>query len=59
MTIADYAPEEAVAFWERMSTLGGGTLEFLSAPASDKRRVANSKGWIPEARAVATTKLNG
>jgi hypothetical protein len=53
MTTTGYVPKEAVAFWERMSALGGGTLGFPIARSLDERRIANSKGWIPEAR-VAT-----
>jgi predicted Zn-dependent protease len=53
MTIAGYNPEEAIAFWERMSSLGGGTLEFLSTHPSDEKRIANIQGWIPEAEKIA------
>ena len=38
MAKAGYDPREAPLFWQRMSQLGGGQLEFLSThPMSDKR----------------------
>jgi predicted Zn-dependent protease len=53
MAIAGYNPDAAVPFWERMSTMGGGTLEFLSTHPSDATRVRQLQGWVPEAREMA------
>jgi len=54
MTIAGYNPEEAVPFWERMASLGGGgTPEFLSTHPSDATRIRQLQGWIPEAKQKA------
>jgi predicted Zn-dependent protease len=55
MAIAGYNPEEAAAFWERMSSLSGGgaSPEFLSTHPSDETRIKNINGWIPEARKKA------
>jgi predicted Zn-dependent protease len=50
MSIAGYNPEEAVSFWERMDSVGGGNLEFLSTHPSDKTRIKQLKKWIPDAR---------
>lgn len=50
MSMAGYDPNAAVAFWERMSKLKGGTasLEFLNTHPSDQTRIANIKAKIPE-----------
>jgi len=54
MAIAGYNPEEAVPFWERMASLGGGgTPEFLSTHPSDATRIKQLQGWIPEAKQKA------
>ena len=53
MAIAGYNPEESVPFWERMSSLGGGTPEFLSTHPSDETRIRQLRGWIPEAKSKA------
>jgi predicted Zn-dependent protease len=54
MAIAGYNPEEAVPFWERMASLGGGgTPEFLSTHPSDTTRIRQLKGWLPEAKEKA------
>jgi predicted Zn-dependent protease len=50
MSTAGYNPEEAVSFWERMDSLGGGSIEFLSTHPSDKTRIRQLKEWIPEAK---------
>jgi predicted Zn-dependent protease len=50
MAIAGYNPEEAVLFWERMDSLGNGSLEFLSTHPSDATRIKQLKEWIPEAK---------
>ncbi len=51
MTIAGYDPNQAPAFWERMSSVGGGQAppEFLSTHPSHSTRVKDLKSWIPEA----------
>ncbi|MGC3946969.1 MAG: M48 family metallopeptidase [Chryseolinea sp.] len=51
MTIAGYDPNAAPAFWERMTKISGGQEppEFLSTHPSHSTRVADLKGWIPEA----------
>lgn len=51
MALAGYDPNEAPAFWERMSTLSGGQQppEFLSTHPSHETRVRDLQGWIPEA----------
>ncbi|OOG66811.1 M48 family metallopeptidase [Flavobacterium sp. A45] len=55
MAIAGYNPDEAIVFWQRMSSQSGGQSqpEFLSTHPSDISRMANLKAWIPEAKAIA------
>jgi predicted Zn-dependent protease len=53
MSIAGYNPNEAVPFWERMDSLGGGTLEFLSTHPSDAKRIKQLREWVPEAKKKA------
>ena len=55
MAIAGYNPEEAIAFWTRMSANSGGAAqpEFMSTHPSDATRIANLKAMIPEAKATA------
>ena len=54
MAIAGYNPDDAVPFWQRMSSLGGaGVPEFLSTHPSDTTRIANLQKWIPEAKEKA------
>jgi len=55
MAIAGYNPDDAVLFWQRMSTQSGGQSqpEFMSTHPSDATRMANLKALIPEARAIA------
>ncbi|OXA86855.1 M48 family metallopeptidase [Flavobacterium hercynium] len=55
MTIAGYNPDDAIAFWSRMSAKSGGsgTPEFMSTHPSDATRIANIRALIPEARATA------
>ncbi|MDT8402676.1 MAG: M48 family metallopeptidase [Bacteroidales bacterium] len=48
--MAGYDPREAIAFWERMSSAGGGSPpEFLSTHPSDETRLRNLQQFIPEA----------
>ena len=55
MAIAGYNPDDAIAFWSRMSAKSGGsgTPEFMSTHPSDASRIANIRALIPEARATA------
>lgn len=48
--IAGYDPREAIPFWQRMSTAGGGSPpEFLSTHPSDATRLKKLEKFIPEA----------
>ena len=51
MAMAGYDPASAPKFWERMSTLSGGSQppEFLSTHPSHETRIKDLEGWIPEA----------
>jgi len=49
--MAGYNPDEAVAFWQRMSAhTGGGSTSWLSTHPSDETRIKQIQGWLPEAR---------
>lgn len=52
MTFADYDPQEAIRFWERMlAASGGGNVpEILSDHPSDQRRIDDLKHWVPQAQ---------
>jgi len=50
MARAGYDPKTAVAFWERMSALGGAKPpELLSTHPANTRRIADITKEIPEA----------
>ena len=54
MELAGFDSKAAVDFWEKMSSLSGGsTPEFLSTHPSDAKRVANLQNKIPEAKSLA------
>lgn len=47
--MAGYNPQEAIAFWQRMSQQSSGTPEFLSTHPSDATRITRLQGLMPEA----------
>ena len=50
--MAGYNPREAIPFWQRMSTAGGGTAkapEFLATHPSDENRIARLESYMNEA----------
>ena len=50
MAMAGYDPNDAVAFWQRMSQAGGASPpEFLSTHPSDSNRIHKIESEIPEA----------
>jgi predicted Zn-dependent protease len=57
--MAGYDPENAVPFWQRMSSGTSSSSELLSDHPSDATRISNIQKWMPEAlkyyKPVATT----
>jgi predicted Zn-dependent protease len=51
MAMAKYNPNEAIAFWERMSKVNSGTKvpEWLSTHPIDEKRIADMKANLPVA----------
>ena len=50
MAMAGYDPNEAIAFWERMSANSkGSAFEFMSTHPSDDKRIAAMKSVLPDA----------
>ncbi|GAA4319825.1 M48 family metallopeptidase [Compostibacter hankyongensis] len=49
--MAGYDPRQAVPFWQRMATLGGGSKVpvYLSDHPDDATRIAQIQKWVPEA----------
>ncbi len=57
MTMAGYDPSQAVAFWERMSKLGGANVpEFLSTHPISTKRIEALKKALPEMEAYKPKK---
>jgi predicted Zn-dependent protease len=55
MTFADYDPEQAVRFWERMEQASAGRMrppEILSDHPSDGKRIAQLRQWLSHAQAA-------
>jgi predicted Zn-dependent protease len=49
MTLADFNPESALTFWQKMSAGGrGNTSDFLSTHPSDANRIAEIQKRLPE-----------
>ena len=48
MKMAGYNPSAAVTFWQKMSSQGGSTPEFLSTHPSDTRRIDDINKALPE-----------
>lgn len=50
---AGYDPQEAIHIWERMAaSTQGAPPEFLSTHPANETRIADLKGWMPEALAL-------
>lgn len=50
MAMAGYDPQTAIAFWERMSSMGGSKPpEFMSTHPSDASRISKIREALPEA----------
>ena len=53
--MAGYNPEEAIPFWQRMSSVGGEKPPvFLSSHPTDEQRIQNLKEFMPEALSYYT-----
>ena len=51
--VAGYNPQESIAFWKRMSAIGGQKPpEWLSTHPSDESRIAQLEQMMPEAMAI-------
>ena len=49
MAMAGYDPQTAIAFWERMASMGGQKPpEFMSTHPSDATRIQKIKDALPE-----------
>ena len=46
MKLAGYNPNEAIAFWEKMSSQGINIPEIISTHPSDERRIKDIKDFI-------------
>jgi predicted Zn-dependent protease len=53
MARAGYDPQEAITFWQRMSTAAGGSQppEFASTHPSNARRIEDLQAFMPKATA--------
>ncbi len=50
---AGYDPQEAIHIWERMAAASDGAPpEFMSTHPSHETRIADLKGWMPEAMTI-------
>jgi len=50
---AGYDPQEAIRIWERMAAASeGAPPEFLSTHPANETRIADLKGWMPEAMSI-------
>ncbi len=49
MAIAGYDPNQAMPFWQRMSTQGAAVPEFMSTHPSDASRITSIQNELPEA----------
>jgi len=56
MAMAGYQAKEAIPFWERMKSAGGGgnTPEFLSTHPSHDTRISRIQEWLPTAESYYT-----
>lgn len=56
MAMAGYEPKEAIPFWERMKSAGGGggVPEFLSTHPSHDTRIGRIQEWLPTAESYFT-----
>ena len=56
MALAGYDPAEAIAFWERMTSMNKGAKipQFLSTHPSDENRIKEMKKFLPTAKTYYT-----